>query len=337
MAQETEPLNQETDPFVSIVIPMRNEKQYIEDCLNSFFAQSYPLEKIELIVVDGDSDDGSRDIVEELAKSFSVKLLSNPGGYTPVGMNLGLKEAKGEIAIIFSAHAEAAPDFVRKNVDVLQKTKAAVAGGRLINRSQGEFARLAGKVLSHPFGVGNSKFRYSAQPGYVDTVAYGAYRMDVLQQSGLFDERLIRNQDIELNYRIRRQGFKIYFDPEIIAYYVPRENYERFVKQAYGNGFWNIITARLCASSLSWRHFVPLAFVLALIGALGLSLGFHPIFLGLVLIPYLALDVVFSFKLAAGVFEFLQLLVLFPSLHISYGLGSLTALLKQIFSWRDYK
>lgn len=322
-------------PFLSIVIAMRNEKEYIEPCLRSFFAQSWPLDKMEIIVADGNSSDGSREIVEELGKDYPVKLLANPGGYTPVGFNIGLKEAKGEIVFIFSAHATAHPDFLLKNVESMQKTGAAVTGGRLINQSEGEFARLAGKVLGHPFGVGNSKFRYATEPGFVDTVAYGAYNTDVLKQAGLFDERLIRNQDIELNYRIRRLGYEIYFDPDIQAYYAPRESYERFVQQAYGNGYWNILTAKLCAQSLSWRHFIPLAFVLGLLGALGLGIILRTTVLAaLILIPYLLLDFIFSMKLAGGIKEFLQLALLFPSLHISYGFGSLIALLKQILPGR---
>jgi len=322
-------------PQVSIVIPMRNEKDYIGRCLKSLFSQSYPISKIEVLVVDGNSTDGSKHIVEELAADYPVKLLSNPSGYTPVGMNIGLEAGKGEIGIIFSAHATAHPDFVQKNVEALRKTDAAVVGGRLVNQSEGEFAQLAGKVLGHPFGVGNSKFRYSDEPGYVDTVAYGAYQMQVLKQTGLFDERLIRNQDIELNYRIRHQGFTIYFDPEIKSYYAPRESYKKFVKQAYANGFWNIITAKLCAQSLSWRHFIPLIFVLSLIASVMLSVVIHPIFLALVLTPYLLLDIVFSVKLAKGINEFFQLTFLFPSLHIPYGWGSLVALIRQILPWRD--
>jgi len=321
-----------TYPLVSIVIPMHNEKNYIEQCIHTFLQQSYPLERMEILVVDGQSTDGSREIVQELSKTYPIKLLDNPKGYTPVGMNIGLKAAKGEIGIVFSAHATAHPDFILNSVKALQATDAAAVGGRLINCSSGEFARLAGKVLGHPFGVGNSKFRYSDKPGYVDTVAYGAYRMEVLAQTGLFDERLIRNQDIELNYRIRKHGFKLYFDPAIESYYSPRESYSRFVKQAYGNGYWNIITARLCSQSLSWRHFVPLAFVLGLIGSALLSIFMRtPWFFALVAGPYFLLDLVVAAKLKDTWKEFVQLLYLFPSLHISYGVGSLISLVKQLF------
>lgn len=320
------------EPLVSIVIPMRNEKNYIKRCIETFLKQSYPLQKMEIIVVDGQSTDGSREIVEKLGKKYPVKLLDNPTGFTPTGMNIGLKAAQGEIGVVFSAHATAHKDFIKKSVETLQETDAAAVGGRLINRSEGEFAQLAGKVLGHPFGVGNSKFRYSDKPGYVDTVAYGAYRMDVLKETGLFDERLIRNQDIELNYRIRKFGYKLYFNPAIESYYAPRESYGRFTKQGYANGYWNIITAKLCAQSLSWRHFVPLAFVLALIISGVLSIAFTtPWFIALVAGPYLLLDIIVSTKLAGSYGEFSQLLVLFPSLHISYGLGSLVSLIKQIF------
>ena len=328
------PKPQAFQPLVSIVIPMRNEKDYINKCLQSFFDQSYPLDRMEIMVADGNSTDGSREIVEELGKTYPVRIIPNPTGFTPAGMNLGLQQAKGEIGIIFSAHATAHPDFVKHSVVALDQTEAAVVGGRLINRSEGSFAQLAGKVLGHPFGVGNAKFRYSDKPGYVDTVAYGAYRMDVLRQTGLFDERLIRNQDIELNYRIRRFGYKLYFDPQIQSYYAPRESYGRFVQQAYANGFWNIITAKLCAQSLSWRHFVPLAFVMAIIVSAVLSVLVHPIFLALVLTPYLLLDIAVSGRLTVKPGEFGKLAILFPSLHIAYGTGSLMALLQQLLPGR---
>jgi GT2 family glycosyltransferase len=322
-------------PLVSIVIPMHNEKNYIEQCISTFTKQNYPLEKMEIIVVDGQSTDGSREIVQELGKTYPVKLLDNPKGFTPTGMNIGLKAAQGEIGIVFSAHATAHPDFVLNSVKALQSTDAAAVGGRLINCSTGEFAQLAGKVLGHPFGVGNSKFRYSDKPDYVDTVAYGAYRMDVLAKTGLFDERLIRNQDIELNYRIRKHGYSLYYDPAIESYYSPRESYSRFVKQAYGNGYWNIITARLCSQSLSWRHFVPLAFVLGLLGSGLLSILLQtPWFFALVAGPYLLLDLFVSFKLKSSISEFFKLCGLFPSLHIAYGMGSLISLGKQIFGRR---
>ncbi|MGE4272522.1 MAG: glycosyltransferase [Desulfitobacterium sp.] len=328
-------MTSDAQPLVSIVIPMRNEKAYIDRCIQTFIQQTYPLEQLEIIIVDGQSTDGSREIVEELGKLYPVKLFDNPTGFTPTGMNIGLQSARGEIGVVFSAHATAHPDFIKNSVQALKNTNAAAVGGRLINRSTGEFAKLAGKVLGHPFGVGNSKFRYSDKADYVDTVAYGAYRMDVLKQTGLFDERLIRNQDIELNYRLRKFGHTLYFDPSIESYYAPREDFTRFVQQGYGNGYWNIITARLCAQSLSWRHFIPLVFVLALLGATLLSILTSPWWLALVAGPYLLLDLLVSMRLAGSLPEFFQLVLLFPSLHISYGFGSLVSLVKQIFTGVD--
>lgn len=321
-------------PFVSIILPCFNEASFIRGVLADIAAQSYPADRIETWIVDGMSTDGTPEIVREWSASHpEVHLLDNPDRFVPQAMNKGIRASGGEVILRMDAHASFPPDYVEKLVRGLEETGADNVGGIWITRSRsdGATARAIAAVLSHPLGVGNALFRIGAgQPTEADTVPFGCYRREVFDRYGYYDERLIRNQDIELNKRIRANGGRIMLLPEVWCTYFARDTYRALANNNYQNGLWVVRTARFTQqfSSLSLRHFGPLFFVLYLMAAMLLS------FCGLWIawIPfafYLLLTGLAAFRIAAqerSVSLFFPAWVAFFVLHLSYGLGSLKGL-----------
>ena len=209
-------------PFISIVMPLYNEEKYIRNCIESLLEQDYPLEKMEWLFVDGGSQDGTKAILEEYRGQYPalIKLLDNPHKTVPYAMNIGIRAAVGDYIIRLDAHAEYATDYFSKCVYYLQNTDADNVGGVIETKSSGRVGEAIASVVSSKFGVGNSQFRTNGSDGYVDTVPFGAFRREVFEKYGLYDERLTRNQDNEMNYRIRANGGKIYLSNDIeLAYY----------------------------------------------------------------------------------------------------------------------
>lgn len=326
-------LSSDNIPFVSCIIVMYNEEHYVEDCLLSLLAQDYPQERYEIIVVDGGSNDRSRDIVEKhMDGTGKIRLIDNPERILAAGWNKGIKEARGSIVVRPDAHSYVSNDFITKSVRTLNAIHDAVCvGGRLISVHRGGvMSEAIASVLSSRFGVGNSCFRVSNKPGYVDTVAYGAYRKEIFGSAGLFNEKLQRNQDLEMHSRIRALGGRFYFNPEIKSYYYTRATLKGFVKQALGNGYWNIITLRWSKTALSLRHLVPCVFVLTLLSNAVLScyFGFAAYLLAIEVSLYFFLSFFSSLRIGRnrGWFLVAPTFALFFVLHISYGIGSLAGM-----------
>ena len=315
-------------PYVSALIVMRNEHAYIEPSLMSFINQTYPKDKYEIIVVDGESSDDTLDIVnriiEEYAtETFHIRVISNPKHILASGWNLGIQAAKGEYVTRIDAHAEAAPDFIEKSVRTMLEVDAACVGGKLDSIPIEGDDLLVSKVLSSSFGVGNSSFRVSDTPGYTDTAVYGLYRRSVFNEVGFFDEKLVRNQDNDLHSRIRKAGYKFYFNPEIKSVYHTRSSVKKMVKQAYGNGKWNMVLVKKGSSALSLRHMVPFFFVTYL--SLSIIGGFFwwPIWAlcGGVMLLYLLLGFMAGAKKVDSIADKFKMPYLFFLLHCSYGAG----------------
>lgn len=316
-------------PSVAIVVPVRNEARHIEGCLRSVLYQDYPQERIQVLVVDGMSEDGSRELVSHFTQEHgNVRLLDNPGHTTPVAMNIGIRKADADVVIVLGAHAYLAPDYVGRCIATLRSSAADAVGGRLVALpGKGIVAESISLAISHPFGVGNSRFRYSDDAGFVDTVPYGAYRREVLERVGLFDEKLVRNQDLELNHRIRAAGGRLFYTPAIRSYYHSRASLPALWNQNLQNGFWNVALLRQSPRGLSLRHLVPLFFVLSLVCSAILSIV-SPIgllvLLGIML-SYALLATVSSFLVARRTRwrHFFVLPWVFLCLHLSYGFGYL--------------
>lgn len=317
-------------PTVSVIIPCRNERDYISPCVRSIVENGYT-GKLEIIIVDGMSDDGTRGVLRELeARNVDLRIVDNPLRTTPVAMNLGLQSARGDVVLIVGAHCELGPGYISTATrQLLSHKDIACVGGRTIPRvAGGPVQQAIAAVLGSRFGVGNAYFRIpGSKVREVDTVAFGAYRREVFEKIGGFDERLVRNQDIEFNFRVRQAGYRILLDPSIKVYYSPRRSIRAFWRQNFGNGFWNIITWWLVPGSLSCRHFVPLFFVswLIVFGTLGVLTPVARVLFWTAIGAYGTLDVLESVRIAAKGrrASLAASCLVFPILHLSYGVGSL--------------
>lgn len=318
--------------IVSVVMPVYNEEKYIEKCVDSLLLQDYPIKKMEWIFVDGCSKDRTVELLENYREKYPslIRIFSNPDKIVPYAMNIGIAASCGKYIVRLDAHADYAVDYISKCVYYLENTDAENVGGVAETKANGFMGNAIAKMLSSKFGVGNSQFRTNGESGYVDTVPFGAFKREVFSKYGGYDERLVRNQDNEMNFRIRKNGGKIYLSNDIRLSYYCRDSVKGISDMAKKNGMWNIITMKLCPGSMGLRHFIPFTFVLSILGLSILGL-LHPVFrmlLGLEMALYLLLDVFFSAKQATGIKEFFVLLGLFPIFHVAYGFGSMIGITK---------
>jgi glycosyltransferase involved in cell wall biosynthesis len=330
-------------PFVSVIMPCRNEEKHIGRCLDSILANDYPKECIEILVIDGQSTDRTREIVERHAsRSGHIRLIDNRAIVQTYATNFGLKAAKGEYIIRMDAHAEYPSDYIRTCVDWLEREQVDVVGGVCETKPGGTstVARAISMVLSSPFGVGNSYFRTGITgPRLVDTVPFGCYRREIFDRVGLFDERLDRTDDLEFNLRVRKNGGRLLLVPVISSIYYARPTLWSLAKQNFGNGFWIMYSLKFVRLPFSGRHLVPMLFVLSLLSGVVLS-AFTPLLLVLsllVLVAHAAANFIFSFSLSArqGLQYFPLVFLTFFVLHISYGIGSLAGALKLLLPVRS--
>ena len=317
---------------VSVVMPVYNEENYIEKCIDSLLLQDYSLDKMEWIFVDGCSKDRTVEILRKYQEKYPslIKVYNNPNKIVPYAMNIGISGSRGKYIVRLDAHADYATDYISKCIYYLENTDAENVGGVAETKASGFMGNAIAKMLSSKFGVGNSQFRINGESGYVDTVPFGAFKREVFSKYGGYEERLVRNQDNEMNFRIRRNGGKIFLSNDIHFSYYCRDSIKGISAMARKNGMWNIITMRLCPGSMGVRHFIPFVFVISILG-LGLFGFVHPLFailLGVELSLYILLDVLFSIKQVGTIKEFFALMILFPIFHISYGFGSIVGITK---------
>lgn len=314
---------------VSVVIPCKNEEKYIVKCIESFLKQSYPQELIEILVCDGMSNDGTRNIIEEYSKKYdNVKLINNPYFTAPKGMNIGIKSSNADVIIIFGAHAYADRDFVKNNIISLGNKEVGCCGGPLTTICDNNKGKAIALAMSSPFGVGNALFRFAQKETYVDTVAFGAYRRQVLDKVGYFDEELVRNQDDELNFRVIKAGYKILLSPAIKSTYYSRPSLKKLWKQYYQYGFWKVRVMQKHGKTASIRHLIPFFFVLTNILGIGFGL-FNKYILCLWLIEismYLLCNIISSIKICNNKSLFKYIPLIFFILHFSYGIGFMQGL-----------
>ena len=320
--------------LVTAMIVVRNEENYIEKSFKSLLEQDFPKDMYEIIIIDGCSTDNTLNIVKKLMSKYEDKikitLLKNEKKILAAGWNIGIKHASGKYVVRIDAHASAEKDFIKNSLETIQKLPEDVAcvGGKLKSVYLENEDKTISKVLSSPFGIGNSKFRYSDKAQYVDTVAFGLYKKEVFDKVGYFDETLERNQDNNMHNRIRKAGYKFYFNPEIRSNYYVRSNLKKMIKQGFSNGKWNIIVFKQDKKSLSLRHLIPLLFVLSIIFLSILSCFIYQFIyvLALEMGLYIILGLIFAFKKTKNVIEALKMILYFFLLHISYGVGSLISI-----------
>ena len=318
-------------PMVSVIVAMRNEEGFIERCLDSVAEQDYPPEQLEVLVIDGRSTDRSREIVSAKEETMpSLRLLDNEKRISPVAFNIGIREARGEVVTIISAHCYLAPNYVSSCVEYLQKTGADCVGGPIETIGENDTARAIALAMSSPFGVGDALFRYSEREQYVDTLAFGAYRRDVFDRVGLFDEELVGSEDDEFNYRLRSQGGKLFLTPAIRSFYYGRSSLRDLCQQYFRYGLGKVRVMRRHPGQTRLRHLIPSLFVLAL--ALSAVLAFlsrwFALLFAFVAGSYVLLSLLVSFRIAAreGWRYLPRLPLAFACLHLAYGTGFLAGL-----------
>ncbi len=321
-------------PLLSIVVPCRNEAAHIEKCLRDVLAQEpFPDGRaFEVLVADGMSEDGTRETVLKVAHTDPrVRLIDNPGRIVSTGLNEAIRTARGEIIIRMDAHTEYAPDYVRQCVAVLRETGAENVGGPWRARGVDRTQRAIAAAFHTPFGSGGARGHDADCEGELDTVYLGCWRRETLLKVGLFDEELVRNQDDELNFRIIRNGGRLWQSPRIRSWYRPRSSLAALFRQYEQYGYWKVRVIQKHRRPASARHLVPVCFVL------GLALGWLPGLMhwslwaayGAAVGFYLFLSLLFSAVAArrAGWDLFPILPLVFLTFHVGYGLGFARGLL----------
>ena len=326
--------------LLSVIIPCRDEVLYIADCLDSLVSCQFQIGKYEIIVVDGMSTDGTKEICKEYEEKYPdiVKVVENPEKNTPLGMNLGIKSASSEFIIILGAHTKYPDDFLEKNVTGLLNSGADAYGGiiHITTDHTSTIAKALALANSHFFSVGNVYYRIgSKELREVDTVAFGCYRKSVFNTIGYFNEKLKRGQDREFNARLRQNGGRIILDPSIESFYSVRSTFFSYMKWIGLSGYWLFYGSRFTSTRMkSWRNYVPLIFFLYNISFFCI-LFFQPaiaIIISFPLFIYFLMALFFSIKVSieqrSAVFLPLFLLI-FISTHLSYALGSVFGVLKK--------
>ena len=326
-------------PFVSVVMPVRNEATFIAQSLNAVLRQDYPSERIEVIVADGMSTDGTRQIVESLqARHPRLKLINNPGKIVSTGLNLAIEQAKGQVIVRVDGHCEIAGDYVQRCVEHLLNDDVEGVGGPLETIGETPLACVIASAMSSFFGVGNSAFRTKMDRTMLtDTVAFPAYTRSIIERAGPFDEELVRNQDDEYNYRLRKMGAKILLASDVHCRYYSRSSLRSLWRQYFQYGYWKVRVLQKHSGQMQPRQFVPPLFVAACLAAL-LLLPLFPVtgyFLGIAVSSYAIANVLASIlSWRKNKYYLLPLVpIAFATLHLAYGLGFLTGLVRFWSYW----
>jgi succinoglycan biosynthesis protein ExoA len=325
------------DPKVTIITPCRNEIGHIHSFIASVRAQEQPLGGMEVIVADGASTDGTREVLDQWARSDGrVRIIDNPRGTVPTGLNAAIREATGDIIVRMDVHTEYAPDYVRTAVRVLQETGADNVGGPWITRSTDSRAQRANALaFGSAFATGGAKFHDPTHEGEVDTVPCGCWWRHRLIELGLFDEELVRNQDDELNLRLKLSGGRIWQTPAIRSWYWPRATLSALFRQQFQYGYWKVRVIRKHRRAASWRHLVPAAALLAGAGLAVAGFVYRPAWavLGVLAVLYLVLNAVFSLVAVSRSRQWDLLSVLplvFATYHFAYGAGFLLGMMDAV-------
>jgi glycosyltransferase involved in cell wall biosynthesis len=315
------------------VIPVRNEERYLPECLDSVLVALEPVGGGEVLVVDGASDDGTPAVIDRYrTRHPSIRLISNPKRVTPAAFNLGIAAAAAPAIAIVSAHSRVDPDFFRAALARLDPGDADIVGGPVRTEPSGEglLPWLLARVVSHPFGVGNSRFRVSTAEAYVDAVPFALFRRDVFQRVGTFDESLVRNQDTEFFGRVAGGGLRVLLDPAVRSVYRARGTMWGLMRQGFLNAYWNVLVWRRNPRAFQWRHAVPAVFALSLLLAAAVAAAWPPglAFLVAVLGAYLTAATIAAVDIRRKTGRSAALLLppLFLLYHTSYGLGTLAGI-----------
>lgn len=332
--------------FVSVIVPCYNEEKNIGFLLEALNQQTYSKELFEIIIIDGQSIDNTLEVIDFEKEKYSelvVKVIPNPQKNIPSALNIGIKNSLGEIIVRMDAHSIPDPDYIRICVENLNNNLGANVGGRwiIIPGSQSKMGKCISLAAAHPFGVGDAKYRYSSDAGYVDTVPYGAFYRTLIYEIGYFNEKLLANEDYEFNVRIRNFGKKIYFDPRIQTQYIARDSVKNLAKQYWNYGYWKFRMLRLHPNTLRWRQAIPPIFVAGII-----LMTIAAIFFPIVWMPLVSILLLYLIVLVLGTFSVKNLKadgyclfgipIAIAVMHFSWGLGFIYSLITGLVNKEKY-
>lgn len=338
MMKTTNSFSDNVLPFVTVVIPARNEHRYIRSCLDSVLSQDYPADRLEILLCVSPSEDDTEEIIMEYQEKYNhIHMLKNPKGTISCGVNTGIRAAKGDYIVRLDAHTEFASDYISKCIEYLLKTDADNVGGPTIVKGKTPVQRAVAAAYYSSFALGGGKQHIKDYEGYSDTVSFGAFKKSTAESVGLFDENLILNEDDDFNFKISEAGGKIFITPKIRSYYYPRDTYTGLIRQYFGYGLWKVAVIKKHKRPARMSHLIPMLFVLFLIpgGLLSVfSKRIRKLYLG-ILGLYFGLDAAASFSLKDAdtqdgpMLRFRLMLVHFL-LHVSYGCGFIAGIFKFI-------
>lgn len=320
-------------PFLSVVIPCRNEERYIEKCILSLKLQEYPKDRYEVLLIDGMSDDNTIKILEEIKKDFdNLKIITNPNKTTPFALNIGVKNSKGDIIVILGAHSIIPNNFLLNGVKLFEKyPQASSVGGPITSEGENLFGLATSYAMSSKIGIGNANHRFPDYEGEAEMACFPFYKKEVFEKVGLFDERFIKNQDDEFAFRVTKAGMKIYISPSVKSSYFVRNSPKKLFMQYFNYGYYKWLGFLKHKSFISLRHLVPTIFVVGIISLLIISLmlkNFLIIFLPI--FSYFFVILIFSIKFYKINKKIpLRFLLAVVILHVSYGMGFLYSFVTQ--------
>jgi GT2 family glycosyltransferase len=309
---------------LSIIVPVYNEIDYVDKLIESLLYNDGITK--ELLLVDGRSNDGTTEKIKAISeKNKAIKYVDNPMRYVSQGFNKAFKMSKGKYLALVGAHAEYSENYFSSGVQILEKNKADAVGGVLIQKGKSWKGNVIANVMSSKLGVGNTPFRTETEERFVESAAFAIYKREIFERIGFFDEELIRNQDDEFHYRLNAAGFKMLMTPSMSANYFVRENIPSLFKQYYNYGLYKPLVLKKVPSGLKLRHLIPFFFT-GYIFFLPLAI-LYPIYL-IPLLCYILLIFYISIKTNNSFKTVLYCMLIFPTLHFSYGLGFLLGLFK---------
>ena len=326
--------------LVSVVVGLLNEEKFLPRLIEDFKKQTYNHNEIELIFIDGMSKDNSWKILEDFKNSnhdfYDVVLLKNPKVILSAGMNVGIKAARGECILKVDCHSHITENFIENNVKIIEEGEDVCGGPRPnIIENADNFSKTLLLVEENMFGSGIADYRKKTTKKYVSSVFQGMYRKSIFDKIGLLDEKVGRVEDNELHYRIRKNGYKIRYSNDILSYQYTRPTLKRMLKQKYSNGYWIGKVSHIYPKAFSIFHFVPLAFVLAIIFSLCM-IPITSIFIVLLSSIYFLFTILITIMTIINnkfnITILLMPIILFL-IHVYYGVGTLVGLIKG-FSWK---
>lgn len=322
-------------PLVSFIVPCRNEAPYLARSLGALLAQDYPADRLEIIVADGESEDGSAEIARELLTEAPQRavVVANPKRTTPAALNIALQHARGDVIVSVIAHCELAGDYARRAVELLASTGADCVGGPWETRGETPAGEAIAMALSSTFGVGGVTFRTRPDyKGFADTAPFGAYPREVFERIGGFDPAFHRNVDSEFNFRLTRSGGRIWLDPALRSTYYSRVTFRTLGRQYFYIGASKVLILAKHGRMPAWRHYVPGGLVSAFVAAVVAAVAFRrPLVALVVVVPYAVALLAGSVLAAKRRLRLLPLVVMAVlTLHFSYGVGFLTGIWRAV-------